>query len=104
LAVVRLYVALPRSAVSYVLGRQLLKSGTSVGAHYRECGFRQQDRRRFAGTRRDSLLARTPADASLAKREAAGRLAVESNELIAIFVSMVKRVKLASMRPEVNLR
>jgi len=36
LAIVRLYLALPRSTVSYVLGRQLLKAGTSVGAHYRE--------------------------------------------------------------------
>src|SRR5688572_19251473 len=36
LAVVRLYVSLPRSTVSYVLGRQLLAAGTSVGAHYRE--------------------------------------------------------------------
>ena len=36
LAVIRLYVALPKSTVSYILGRQLLGSGTSVGAHYRE--------------------------------------------------------------------
>jgi four helix bundle protein len=36
LAVVRLCIALPRSMVGHVMGRQLLGSGTSVGAHYRE--------------------------------------------------------------------
>lgn len=36
LAVIRLYAALPKTAESQVIGRQLLRSGTSVGAHYRE--------------------------------------------------------------------
>ena len=35
-AVVRFYVELPKSGAHYVLGRQLLKSATSVGAQYRE--------------------------------------------------------------------
>jgi four helix bundle protein len=36
LAVVKLYVALPKTGEAQVLGRQLLRSGTSVGAHYHE--------------------------------------------------------------------
>jgi 23S rRNA-intervening sequence protein len=36
LRVVRLYSALPRTTVGQVIGKQLLRSGTSVGAHYRE--------------------------------------------------------------------
>ena len=36
LRVIRLYAALPKEAVAQVLGKQLLRSGTSVGAHYRE--------------------------------------------------------------------
>jgi four helix bundle protein len=36
LAIIRLCSSLPRSMVSQILGRQLLGSGTSVGAHYRE--------------------------------------------------------------------
>ena len=36
LVVVRLYSSLPKSTVAQVLGKQLLCSGTSVGAHYRE--------------------------------------------------------------------
>ena len=37
--IVRLYGALPKSTTSQVIGKQLLRSGTSVGAHYRE-GYR----------------------------------------------------------------
>ena len=36
LRVVRLYSALPESTVAQVMGKQLLRSGTSVGANYRE--------------------------------------------------------------------
>jgi four helix bundle protein len=34
--IVRLYSALPKTQVAQVIGKQLLRSGTSVGAHYRE--------------------------------------------------------------------
>src|SRR5687767_4339111 len=36
LRIIRLYVALPRTDVAQTLGKQLIKAGTSVGAHYRE--------------------------------------------------------------------
>ncbi|MBI1983639.1 MAG: four helix bundle protein [Acidobacteria bacterium] len=36
LRIVRLYSALPKTTESQVLGKQMLRSGTSVGAHYRE--------------------------------------------------------------------
>lgn len=36
LAVIRLYSRLPKSVEAQVIGRQLLQSGTSVGAQYRE--------------------------------------------------------------------
>ena len=36
LRIVRMYSALPKTAVAQVLGKQLLRSGTSVGANYRE--------------------------------------------------------------------
>jgi four helix bundle protein len=35
LRIIRLYGALPKTAEGQVLGKQVLKSGTSVGAHYR---------------------------------------------------------------------
>lgn len=34
--IVKLYSALPKDTASQVIGKQLLRSGTSVGAHYRE--------------------------------------------------------------------
>jgi four helix bundle protein len=36
LRVIRMLTALPKTEVARVLGRQVLRSGTSVGAHYRE--------------------------------------------------------------------
>jgi len=36
LRIIKLYVALPSRGVGKVLGVQVLKAGTSVGAHYRE--------------------------------------------------------------------
>ncbi len=34
--IVRLYVSLPKTTEAQVLGKQVLRSDTSVGAHYRE--------------------------------------------------------------------
>jgi len=36
LRIVRLYGSLPKTTEGQVIGKQLLRSGTSVGAHYRE--------------------------------------------------------------------
>jgi len=36
LRIVRLYAALPKGTIAQVLGKQILRSGTSVGAQYRE--------------------------------------------------------------------
>ena len=36
LRIIRMYAALPKSTVGQVIGKQILRSGTSVGAHYRE--------------------------------------------------------------------
>ena len=34
--IIRLYIALPKETLAQVLGKQVLRSGTSVGANYRE--------------------------------------------------------------------
>src|SRR5437867_2362088 len=41
LRIIRLYGALPQTTVGQTIGKQLLRSGTSVGAQYRE-GFRSR--------------------------------------------------------------
>jgi four helix bundle protein len=36
LRIIRLYTSLPKTTEAQILGKQVLRSGTSVGAHYRE--------------------------------------------------------------------
>ena len=36
LRIIRMYMRLPKTTEAQVLGKQVLRSGTSVGAHYRE--------------------------------------------------------------------
>lgn len=43
LRVIRLYVALPKTTEAQVLGKQVLRSGTSIGAHYREANRAKSD-------------------------------------------------------------
>ena len=43
LRIIRLYAALPKDTVAQVIGKQLLRCGTSVGAHYREASRSRSD-------------------------------------------------------------
>ena len=43
LRIIRLYSALPKSTESQVIGKQLLRSGTSVAANYREASRARSD-------------------------------------------------------------
>ncbi|TWT80520.1 hypothetical protein CA13_19650 [Planctomycetes bacterium CA13] len=36
LRIIRMYLSLPKTTEAQVMGKQILRSGTSVGAHYRE--------------------------------------------------------------------
>jgi four helix bundle protein len=53
-AIVRLYAALPPHALAQVLGKQLLRSGTSIGANYREAA-RSRSRAEFRAKMGDCL-------------------------------------------------
>jgi four helix bundle protein len=100
-AIVRFYVELPKSNVNFVLGRQLLRAGTSVGAQYREAR-RAKSNADFISKMEGALqeLDETTYwlevlhEAGLAGGEKVAGLAVEANELISIFVSAMKRAKL----------
>lgn len=54
LRVIKMFKALPKSEVAKVLGRQVLRSGTSVGANYREAQ-RARSKAEFAAKVGDSL-------------------------------------------------
>jgi four helix bundle protein len=99
--VIRLYVKLPKAREEVkVLGKQLLRSGTSVAAHVREaCRARSDDE--FVSKLGGALQ---EADESLLwlelLREECGISATltqpleqESSELIAIFTTMINRTK-----------
>lgn len=96
--IIRLYSALPKSTVAQTIGKQLLKSGTSVGANYREA-YRGRSRAEFVAILGISLreLEETgywlelleEADILPAKRLV--DLRSETKELIAIFVTIIKK-------------
>jgi len=100
LRIVRLYTALPKSAPAQVFGKQLLRSGTSVGAHYREA-FRAKSNADFISKMEGALQELDESDYWLELLMALEILPVkriqplkdETTELIAIFVTATKRVK-----------
>ena len=100
LRVIRLFVSLPKTGEAQVLGKQLLRSGTSVGANYREA-HRARSRAEFASKCGDSLREIEESAYWLELLEESGilpatklkDLRTETNELTAIFVTIVMKSK-----------
>ena len=100
LRIVRLYVALPKTTEAQVIGKQVLRSGTSIGAHYREASRARSDAEFVSkiGIALQELYETSYWLELLVEAEIvpAGRLDAlqqETEELIAIFVTIVKKVK-----------
>jgi four helix bundle protein len=101
LRVIRLFRALPRKdAVADVLGKQLLRSATSVAAHYREACRAKSDLdfiSKLEGAQQEldesELWLELLADSGVIKPRLIEPLRQETDELIAIFVTMTKNVK-----------
>jgi four helix bundle protein len=100
LRIIRLCAALPKTMEAEVIGKQLLRSGTSVGAHYREA-YRAKSPADFISKMEGGLQELDETDywlELLGESEIIphARLAdsrTEANELIAIFVASVKTAK-----------
>jgi four helix bundle protein len=100
LRIIKLYTALPKSTEAQVLGKQILRSGTSVGAHYHEACRAKSDAD-FISKIEGGLqeLEETIywleliAEAKIFPLTRLKALQTEAEELIAIFVTMVKNVK-----------
>ncbi|MCP4138678.1 MAG: four helix bundle protein [Chloroflexi bacterium] len=100
LRIIRLYRALPKSGEASVIGKQILRSGTSVGAQYREA-CRAKSPRDFISKMEGSLqeLDETAfwveliIEAEIMPKERMKDLEKETNELIAIFVASIKTAK-----------
>jgi len=106
LRVIRLFRALPRrDAVADVVGKQLLRSATSVAAHYREACRAKSDLdfiSKLAGAQQEldesDLWLELLADSGVMKSTLIQPLRRETDELIAIFVTMTKNVKTRQRR------
>jgi four helix bundle protein len=100
LRIIRLYTKLPQTFVAQTIGKQVLRSGTSVGAQYRE-GMRSRSNAEIISKLESSLqeLEETVywlellVESETVKAGTLNNLIQESNELIAILVTCVKRVK-----------
>ncbi len=100
LQIVKLYVSLPKTTEAQVLGKQVLRSGTSVGANYRE-GYRAKSDadiiNKFESVLQEldetdywlDLLVRS----SVLPAPKAESLIKETNELLAIFTTIVTKIK-----------
>jgi four helix bundle protein len=100
LRIIRLYCSLPKITEAQVLGKQVLRSGTSVGAQYRE-GQRSKSDADFINKNEGALqeLDETAywlellAESGIMPAAKLAPLQKETDELIAILVSIVTKVK-----------
>jgi four helix bundle protein len=100
LRVVRLFAALPKTTEAQVLGKQLLRCGTSVGAHYREASRARSDAEflskmngGLAELEEAGYWLELLADSEILPATRLAELRAEVDELIAIFVTCAKNAK-----------
>src|ERR1041385_4223804 len=98
--IIRLFLALPNKPAPQILGKQVLRSGTSVGANYREAS-RARSKAEFIAKAGDCLKEidetgywlELLVDEGFVPEKRMRSLCQETEELIAIFTSIVKRSK-----------
>lgn len=100
LRIINLYGALPKTVPAQVIGKQVLRSGTSVGAHYRE-GSRARSTAEFISKLSVGIqeLEETLywldllAESGIVKVSRLESLQQESNELLAMLIASVRTAK-----------
>lgn len=100
LRIIRLYVTLPKTTEAQVIGKQVLRSGTSVGAHYRE-GHRAKSDADIVNKFESALQELDETDywldllvkGEISSAQKLELLIKETNELIAIFTTIVTKIK-----------
>lgn len=100
LRVIRLYAALPGTTEAQVIGKQVLRSGTSVGAHYREAQRAKSDAdfvNKIEGGLQEAeetaYWLELLGESEIVPEARLKPLRNETEELIAILVTIVKNVK-----------
>ncbi len=100
LRIIKMYSTLPKEPIAQVLGKQALRSGTSVGANYREA-FRARSKPEFISKLGDCLkeLDETSywlellVDSGVIPPAKMSALLDETNQLTAIFTTISKNAK-----------
>jgi four helix bundle protein len=100
LRIIRLYTSLPKTTEAQILGKQVLRSGTSVGAQYREGSRAKSDAdiiNKFEGMLQEldetAYWLELLVESGIVKAKKLESLMKETNELIAIFVTIVTNLK-----------
>ena len=100
LRIIGLYCALPKSTEAQVIGRQVLRSGTSVGAHVREGKRSRSDAEMVSKTEgalqeleETSYWLELLVESNIVKGERLECLMKEADELTAILVASVMTIK-----------
>jgi|SRR5208283_2148524 len=105
--IVTLFRSLPRSPDAQTLGKQLLRSGTSVAANYRSV-CRSRSRAEFIARMgvvmeeadESAFWLELLSETGVLKAERTGNLLKEANELVAIFGASLRTSKAGSTRFE----
>jgi four helix bundle protein len=111
LRVIRLVESLPRSQTAHVIGNQLLRAGTSVGANYR-AALRGKSRADFIAKMGiveeecDEALywMQMLIEADVVKRSRLAELMNEADQIIAIVVSSIRTARSRSNFPQSGIR
>lgn len=98
--IIKYYTTLPKTADAQVIGKQMLRSGTSIGANYREA-YRARSKAEFIAKMGDCLKELDETDYWLELIEKQNYITSkkpesirdETNQLIAIFVTIIKKTK-----------
>lgn len=100
LRIIRLYTSLPKTNEAQVIGKQVLRSGTSVGAQYREAQRAKSDAdfiNKVEGSVQEldetGYWLELLKDSGILSAEKLNPLLKETDELTAILVTIVKKVK-----------
>ena len=100
LRIIRLYTALPKRTETQVIGKQMLRSGTSVGANYREA-FRARSDAEFLAKLgiciqeldETTYWLELLIEGELMPSQRLEPLQIEADELLAIFTTIIKKRK-----------
>ena len=100
LKIIKLVASLPRTREADIIGRQLLKAGTSIGANYREANrarSKAEFRSKIGIVEQESdeslFWLELLKESGIAKGKLLDELLVEADELVAIFTTIGKKSK-----------